>query len=117
MYGKMCQSSQPILFDRQCNKIVGSKMLLSVKHDRLMGGRRNGWTDVLTDRRMDRRTYALYLLGVSQVTKFMNFDIKIFFDKLIPYCKSKCCAKIQLSIFIASHRNNYLENIFLYRVL
>ena len=60
---------------------------------------------------------ALYLLGVSQVTKFMNFDIKIFFDKLIPYCKSKCCAKIQLSIFIASHRNNYLENIFLYRVL
>ena len=62
-------------------------------------------------------TYALYLLGVSQVTKFMNFDIKIFFDKLIPYCKSKCCAKIQLSIFIASHRNNYLENIFLYRVL
>ena len=60
---------------------------------------------------------ALYLLGVSQVTKFMNFNIKIFFVNLIHYCKSKCCAKIQLSISIASHRNNYLKNIFLYRVL
>ena len=60
-YGKMCQSSQPILLDGKCYKTVGSKMLLSVKRDRLSDRQIDGWTDVLTDRRMDRWTNRVTL--------------------------------------------------------
>ena len=56
VYGEMCQSSQPILLVRKCNKTVGSKILLSVKHDGLTDARMDGWTDVLTDRWMGGRT-------------------------------------------------------------